>query len=88
MPKFKLGQWVEYSPIDNPYRHKGVIDSLVKDEEGKPTGRYMVKENDMQDRMQTVNERFIYRVVEKEKEKPPEKVRYQYKARSKSRDLE
>ena len=42
----------------------------------------------MQDQMQTVNERFIYRVVEKEKEKPPEKVRYQYKARSKSRDLE
>ena len=28
--------------ITDPYRHKGVIDSLVKDDEGKPTGRYMV----------------------------------------------
>lgn len=42
----------------------------------------------MRDRMQTVNERFIYSVVEKEKEKPPGKVRYQYKARSKSREME
>lgn len=42
----------------------------------------------MQDRMQTVNERFIYSVVEKEKEKPPRKVRYQYKARAKSQGLE
>jgi hypothetical protein len=26
----------------DPYRHKGVIDSLVKDDQGKPTGRYIV----------------------------------------------
>lgn len=49
--------------ITDPYRHKGVIDSLVKDDEGKPTGRYMVTTfpNPYYDRRDRLTEKCVSR---------------------------